>query len=206
MADQIIDRLKNNPVIAYLVVIGIVLGGITGFLANISQLRELVNATFSSQKISNPAQHTGATEGTSTNLMPATPEELHRRLIQLAHEGCYFFRWDHSNILSVPPDVEEAQEGYYDQLMAHTHSDEYVLIKGYVEHAYSRIYATGLGTRRANSLKQYLVSKYQLEPQMISTMSYGEEFPAVQTEEYFCGARLAPMKSDLPQWMRPPKS
>ena len=58
------------------------------------------------------------------------------------------------------------------------HDDTNVIVQGYCDERGTREYNLALGERRANAIKQYLVSQGIAENR-ISTISYGKERPAV---------------------------
>ena len=58
------------------------------------------------------------------------------------------------------------------------HDDVNVIVQGYCDERGTREYNLALGERRANAVKQYLVSQGIAENR-ISTISYGKERPAV---------------------------
>jgi peptidoglycan-associated lipoprotein len=59
-----------------------------------------------------------------------------------------------------------------------SHDDVNVIVQGYCDERGTREYNLALGERRANAVKQYLVSQ-GVEESRISTISYGKERPAV---------------------------
>ncbi len=58
------------------------------------------------------------------------------------------------------------------------HEDVHAVVQGYCDERGTREYNLALGERRANAVKQYLVSQ-GIEEDRISTISYGKERPAV---------------------------
>ena len=58
------------------------------------------------------------------------------------------------------------------------HEDVNVIVQGHCDDRGTREYNLALGERRANAVKQYLVSQ-GIEESRISTISYGKERPAV---------------------------
>ena len=58
------------------------------------------------------------------------------------------------------------------------HDDVNVIVQGHCDDRGTREYNLALGERRANAVKQYLVSQ-GIEESRISTISYGKERPAV---------------------------
>lgn len=59
-----------------------------------------------------------------------------------------------------------------------SHDDVNVIVQGYCDERGTREYNLALGERRANAVKQYLVS-HGIAEHRVSTISYGKERPAV---------------------------
>jgi len=59
-----------------------------------------------------------------------------------------------------------------------THNDRAVIIEGHCDERGARDYNIGLGERRANSVKNYMIS-LGIDADKIDTVSYGKERPAV---------------------------
>ena len=84
-----------------------------------------------------------------------------------------FFAFDSSSLSA------EAQAALDTQVAWLTkHDDVNVIVQGHCDDRGTREYNLALGERRANAVKQYLVSQ-GIEESRISTISYGKERPAV---------------------------
>ena len=68
------------------------------------------------------------------------------------------------------------------------HDDVNVIVQGHCDDRGTREYNMALGERRANAVKQYLVSQ-GIEESRISTISYGKERPAVLGNNEAAGAQ-----------------
>ena len=84
-----------------------------------------------------------------------------------------FFAFDSSSLSA------EAQAALDTQVAwLKNHEDVNVIVQGHCDDRGTREYNLALGERRANAVKQYLVSQ-GIEESRISTISYGKERPAV---------------------------
>ncbi|MBP1531959.1 MAG: peptidoglycan-associated lipoprotein Pal [Alphaproteobacteria bacterium] len=84
-----------------------------------------------------------------------------------------FFAFDSSTLSA------EAQAALDTQVAwLKSHDDVNVIVQGYCDERGTREYNLALGERRANAVKQYLVS-HGVAENRISTISYGKERPAV---------------------------
>lgn len=72
----------------------------------------------------------------------------------------------------------DAKELAKDQIEWVNHHDKSVIIEGHCDDRGTREYNIGLGERRANSVKNYMMS-LGLDADRIDTVSYGKERPAV---------------------------
>ena len=88
-------------------------------------------------------------------------------------EDRVFFALDSSAISVNAAEVLDSQAAW---LKSHDHVK--VVVQGYCDERGTREYNLALGERRANAVKQYLVSK-GIAADRISTISYGKERPAV---------------------------
>ncbi len=88
-------------------------------------------------------------------------------------EDRVFFAYDSS---SISPDSAEILDSQVNWLKKHDNVD--VVVQGYCDERGTREYNLALGERRANAVKQYLVS-HGIDSSRISTISYGKERPAV---------------------------
>ena len=81
-------------------------------------------------------------------------------------------------------DTSEIKPEARNVLMAHAHylaahPNVHVLLQGYTDERGTQEYNLALGQRRANAVKQFLVVN-GVNPDQISTISYGEEHPAAK--------------------------
>ena len=88
-------------------------------------------------------------------------------------EDRVFFAFDSS---AISPDSAEILDTQVKWLKKHEKVN--VIVQGYCDERGTREYNLALGERRANAVKQYLVS-HGIAADRISTISYGKERPAV---------------------------
>ncbi len=88
-------------------------------------------------------------------------------------EDRVFFAFDSS---AISPDSAEILDTQVNWLKKHENVN--VIVQGYCDERGTREYNLALGERRANAVKQYLVS-HGISASRISTISYGKERPAV---------------------------
>lgn len=90
-------------------------------------------------------------------------------------EDRVFFAFDSSALTSNAQEVLDTQVEW---LNARKHKNVNVIVQGYCDERGTREYNLALGERRANAVKQYLVSQ-GVNSDRISVISYGKEKPAV---------------------------
>ena len=88
-------------------------------------------------------------------------------------EDRVFFAFDSSAITDNSAEILKTQVNWLEK-----HEDVHVVVNGYCDERGTREYNLALGERRANAVKQYLVSQ-GIAADRISTISYGKERPAV---------------------------
>ena len=84
-----------------------------------------------------------------------------------------FFAFDSSSLSAEAQAALDTQVAWLKK-----HDDVNVIVQGHCDDRGTREYNLALGERRANAVKQYLVSQ-GIEESRISTISYGKEKPAV---------------------------
>ena len=84
-----------------------------------------------------------------------------------------FFAFDSSALSAEAQSALDTQVAWLKK-----HDDVNVIVQGHCDDRGTREYNLALGERRANAVKQYLVSQ-GIEEGRISTISYGKERPAV---------------------------
>ena len=84
-----------------------------------------------------------------------------------------FFAFDSSSLSAEAQAALDTQVAWLKK-----HDDVNVIVQGHCDDRGTREYNLPLGERRANAVKQYLVSQ-GIEESRISTISYGKERPAV---------------------------
>ena len=84
-----------------------------------------------------------------------------------------FFAFDSSALSAEAQSALDTQVAWLKK-----HDDVNVIVQGHCDDRGTREYNLALGERRANAVKQYLVSQ-GIEESRISTISYGKERPAV---------------------------
>ena len=90
-------------------------------------------------------------------------------------EDRVFFAYDSS---SLTDNAEEVLDTQVNWLNMRKHKNVNVIVQGYCDERGTREYNLALGERRANAVKNYLVSQ-GVEADRISVISYGKERPAV---------------------------
>ena len=88
-------------------------------------------------------------------------------------EDRVFFAYDSSAISADAAEVLDTQVKWLKK-----HENVNVVVQGYCDERGTREYNLALGERRANAVKQFLVSQ-GVDAARISTISYGKERPAV---------------------------
>ena len=88
-------------------------------------------------------------------------------------EDRVFFNYDSSALTNNAVEVLDTQVAWLKK-----HEKVNVIVQGYCDERGTREYNLALGERRANSVKQYLISQ-GIAADRISTISYGKERPAV---------------------------
>ena len=104
----------------------------------------------------------------SASITPGSQEDL---IVNVGDR--VFFNYDSSDLDS------DAQELLQDQVAwLKQHSDTSVIVEGHCDERGTREYNLALGEKRAQSVKNYLIS-LGISSDRISTISYGKERPAV---------------------------
>lgn len=88
-------------------------------------------------------------------------------------EDRVFFEFDSSALTGNAQEILDTQVKWLAK-----HKKVNVIVQGYCDDRGTREYNLALGERRANAVKQYLISK-GIAAERISTISYGKEKPAV---------------------------
>lgn len=88
-------------------------------------------------------------------------------------EDRVFFAFDSSAITDNSAEILQTQVKWLKK-----HENVNVIVQGYCDERGTREYNLALGERRANAVKQYLISQ-GIAADRISTISYGKERPAV---------------------------
>ena len=88
-------------------------------------------------------------------------------------EDRVFFAFDSSAITDNSAEILQTQVKWLKK-----HNEVNVIVQGYCDERGTREYNLALGERRANAVKQYLISQ-GIAADRISTISYGKERPAV---------------------------
>ncbi len=90
-------------------------------------------------------------------------------------EDRVFFAFDSSALTN---NATEVLDTHVEWLNSRKHKNVNVIVQGYCDERGTREYNLALGERRANAVKQYLVSQ-GVAADRISVISYGKERPAV---------------------------
>ncbi|NMG72859.1 OmpA family protein [Parazoarcus communis] len=163
---------------------------ILGFIAY-TLTKLMPRSAVSQPAVPTTAVHTSSSSPTSTS-QPSAPDNLDNEqryeLITLAQNGCYFFVPGEAKVYSVMEYIELAQEKFIEQIDG---SDARIKIVGYMETGYSDMYAQKLSEKRAEAVKQLLISRYRIDAARISTEGHGMKHNQKWVREYFCGARVS---------------
>ncbi len=121
----------------------------------------------SSSDVSSSGSDTASSESSAT-IVPGSQEDL---IVNVGDR--VFFNYDSSELDS------DAQELLQDQVAwLKQYSDVSVIIEGHCDERGTREYNLALGEKRAQSVKNYLIS-LGISSDRVSTISYGKERPAV---------------------------
>ncbi len=124
-------------------------------------------STSTSSDVSSSGETTN-TETASASIEPGSQEDL---IVNVGDR--VFFNYDSSELDS------DAQELLQDQVAwLKQYSDVSVIIEGHCDERGTREYNLALGEKRAQSVKNYLIS-LGISADRVSTISYGKERPAV---------------------------
>jgi peptidoglycan-associated lipoprotein len=110
--------------------------------------------------------------GGATTGAPLTPQQ--QALVALKEKNVVYFEYDSSEIRSEYLPVVAAHAAYLVK-----YPSARVRLEGHTDDRGSREYNIGLGERRAQSVRRALLAQGVADAQ-ITTLSYGEERPAVQ--------------------------
>ena len=122
----------------------------------------------SSSDVSSSEEATNETSSDKESIEPGSQEDL---IVNVGDR--VFFNYDSSELDS------DAQELLQDQVAwLKQYSDVSVIIEGHCDERGTREYNLALGEKRAQSVKNYLIS-LGISSDRVSTISYGKERPAV---------------------------
>lgn len=110
-------------------------------------------------------------------------------IVMLAVSGCSLIN-PNCGVNATPSDTvyfdydssilkHDAQVTLSQQLEMLTEDDSPIVIEGHADERGTREYNIGLGARRANEVRNYLLSK-GIESERMTTISYGKDKPAVE--------------------------
>lgn len=110
-------------------------------------------------------------------------------IVMLAVSGCSLIN-PNCGVNATPSDTvyfdydssvlkHDAQVTLSQQLESLTEDDSPIVIEGHADERGTREYNIGLGARRANEVRNYLLSK-GIESERMTTISYGKDKPAVE--------------------------
>ena len=120
-----------------------------------------------SSGVFNESGEEGTLTESSPSIIPGSQEDL---IVNVGDR--VFFGYDSAEL------DEDAQELLQDQVAWIKEHDASVTIEGHCDERGTREYNLALGEKRAQSVKNYLIS-LGVNPDRISTISYGKERPAV---------------------------
>ena len=122
----------------------------------------------SSSDVSSSSSDTSDSESQSTIIDPGSQEDL---IVNVGDR--VFFNYDSSDLDG------DAQELLQDQVAwLKQYSDVSIIVEGHCDERGTREYNLALGEKRAQSVKNYLIS-LGISSDRVSTISYGKERPAV---------------------------
>ena len=130
----------------------------------------------SSSSTGSGSSGTGTTQQSTTSTAPTTvpgPAPGSQEDLTVEVGDRVFFDYDSYNIRADQRGTVEALAAWLD-----THPSVTLTIEGHADERGTREYNLALGERRANSVRDYLVA-LGINPARLSTVSYGEERPAV---------------------------
>jgi len=110
--------------------------------------------------------------GSTTSSIPQPPAGSQEQLTVDVGDRV-FFDYDQYNIRADQRDTVQALAAWLD-----TYPSVTLTVEGHADERGTREYNLALGERRANSVRDYLVA-LGINPARLSTVSYGEERPAV---------------------------
>ena len=126
------------------------------------------SSTSSSEVSTSGSDDSGETSSESASIEPGSQEDL---IVNVGDR--VFFNYDSSELDS------DAQELLQDQVAwLKQHSNVSVIIEGHCDERGTREYNLALGEKRAQSVKNYLIS-LGISSERVATISYGKERPAV---------------------------
>ena len=110
-------------------------------------------------------------------------------IVMLAVSGCSLIN-PNCDVNATPSDTvyfdydssilkHDAQVALSQQLESLTEDDSPIVIEGHADERGTREYNIGLGARRANEVRNYLLAK-GIEYERMTTVSYGKDKPAVE--------------------------
>ena len=110
-------------------------------------------------------------------------------IVMLAVSGCSLIN-PNCGVNATPSDTvyfdydssvlrQDAQVTLSQQLESLTEDDSPIVIEGHADERGTREYNIGLGARRANEVRNYLLSK-GIDYERMTTISYGKDKPAVE--------------------------
>jgi len=122
----------------------------------------------SSSDVTASGSETSETSAESINIEPGSQEDL---IVNVGDR--VFFNYDSSDLDG------DAQELLQDQVAwLKQYSDVSIIVEGHCDERGTREYNLALGEKRAQSVKNYLIS-LGISSDRVSTISYGKERPAV---------------------------
>jgi peptidoglycan-associated lipoprotein len=107
-----------------------------------------------------------------------TPEEVQRKILQVKKD--IHFKFNSSRIEPINEyGIDENPDSILDDIASIMNSDQSIKlrIEGNCDERGTEEYNLALGQRRAISAKRYLTERYNIDPNRIDTLSYGESQP-----------------------------
>ncbi|MEE1868018.1 OmpA family protein [Pseudomonas auratipiscis] len=111
-------------------------------------------------------------------------------LLDLAKQGCYFFKWNNADILQTPDFVYAAQAQYVNEKIAAVAEQDRLIMVGFAESGGPDAYAQKLSERYADNAKRYIVNTFNIPDNEIATVGVGHAGNSPRVDDYFCGAKL----------------
>ena len=178
--DSFFSRVKNHPILSVIVIFAICVSA----LASFTESMEKISRLFIEEPKEVPSDNTAITD-TMPKQGTELDSEYHYRLIVLTNDGCLFFKWDSSSLATLPEPAATTQA----MMLMNLDRSNPITVVGYGDRGNTPEYSLSIGERRADMVRDMLISKYDYDPNLISVISEGLGNTA-QVAEYLCGVKI----------------